>query len=191
MTTDITTFLTTWAEAERAGDTATLDQLLTDDFRGVGPLGFILPKPAWLERHEPGSGLSYETFELDEVQTRTHGTTALVTARQNAIGAYFGQPTPESIRATLALVDDGDGWKLATIHMSFIAGTAGSPPLPGPPRMKAEGPTGTVVLSPFIPLRRRLRSGRARSGKPRASAGRSRGAPHGCLAGRRGAARGR
>jgi ketosteroid isomerase-like protein len=132
MTTAIDTFLATWAEAERTGDTATLGQLLTDDFQGVGPLGFILPKPMWLARHEPGSGLSYETFELDEVQTRVHDGTALVTARQNAIGAFQGQPTPEAIRATLALVDDGDGWKLATIHMSFIAGTPGAPPLPGP-----------------------------------------------------------
>ena len=51
---DIDTTLTEWAAAERDGDTAALDTLLTGDFTAVGPLGFILPKQAWLARHRPG-----------------------------------------------------------------------------------------------------------------------------------------
>jgi ketosteroid isomerase-like protein len=126
----IDSFLSVWADAERTGDAAALDGLLTDDFVGIGPLGFSLPKPAWLARHRPGE-LTYDSFSLDEVQTRVHGNAALVTARQNARGAYQGHPTPEAVRATLALVDDRDGWRLAGIHMSFIAGTTGAPPIPG------------------------------------------------------------
>ena len=56
---------------------------------------------------------------------------ALATARINARGSYQAHAVPEATRATLALVSNGDGWKLAAIHMSFIAGTAGAPPIPG------------------------------------------------------------
>jgi ketosteroid isomerase-like protein len=130
MTDKIDSFLLAWTDAERTGDAAALDGLLTDDFVGVGPLGFTLPKAAWLARHQPGE-LTYETFDLDEKQTRVHGPAALVTARQNAKGAYQGRPTFESVRATLTLVDEAGGWRLAGIHMSFIAGTPGAPPVPG------------------------------------------------------------
>ena len=122
-------FLTKWTEAERTGDVATLDTLLTDDFVGVGPLGFTLPKDQWLARHQ-GDDLTYDTFDLEEVHTRVHGDMALVTARQSARGAYRGQPTPQEIRDSLALVRDAGDWRLAGIHMSFIAGTPGAPPLP-------------------------------------------------------------
>jgi ketosteroid isomerase-like protein len=127
--TDIDEFLGRWTTAERDADTATLDTLLTDDFLGVGPLGFTLPKPAWLARHQSGD-LTYESFALDELQTRLHSDAALITARHTARGAFRGQPTPEAVRATLALVKERGGWHLAGIHLSFIAGTPGAPPLP-------------------------------------------------------------
>jgi hypothetical protein len=61
----IDSFIAQWTRAECAGDTAALAVLLTDDFTGVGPLGFVLPKAAWLARHQQGA-LSYEAFGLDE-----------------------------------------------------------------------------------------------------------------------------
>ena len=67
---EITTFLTAWADAERDRDTEFLEANLTDDFVGVGPLGFQLPKPAWLARHR-GDDLRYEMFDLDEVADET------------------------------------------------------------------------------------------------------------------------
>lgn len=126
----VDTFLTQWSHAERNGDGSALDALLTDDFLGVGPLGFVLPKSVWVHRFDE-HGLAYETFDLDEVQTRVHGDAAVVTARQTARGTAAGQHVPEVVRATLTLVDVGGRWRLAGIHMSFIAGTPGAPPLPG------------------------------------------------------------
>ncbi len=127
--TEIDQFLDRWTTGEREGDAATLDTLLTDDFVGVGPLGFTLPKPAWLGRHASGD-LTYETFELDELQTRVHGDTAVITARNEAQGAFMGQATPPSLRVTLVVVNGGGGWQLAGLHYAFIAGTPGAPPLP-------------------------------------------------------------
>ena len=126
----VTNFLDEWTAAERTGDAAGLDRLLTDDFVGVGPFGFQLPKPAWLARHAPGE-LHYETFDLDEVDVRRHGDTAVVVARQTGKGDYQGTPVPEAARASLVLVGDDDRWRLAGLHLSFIAGTPGAPPLPG------------------------------------------------------------
>jgi ketosteroid isomerase-like protein len=130
MTDGIQAFLDQWSAAEQAGDTERIDAMLTDDFIAVGPLGFVLPKQAWLARHRPGE-LSYESFGLAEVQARVHDQAAIVTARNNSIGSYQGHPIPEAARATLVLTRDADRWRLAGAHMSFVAGTRGAPPLPG------------------------------------------------------------
>ncbi len=123
-------FLDVWTTAERDGDADTLDRILTDDFVGVGPLGFVLPKPAWLGRYRSGT-MQYERFDLDEVQTHVHDRAAVVVARQNQGGTAQGHPVPEAARATLVLSADGDDWRLAAVALSFIAGTRGSPPVPG------------------------------------------------------------
>ena len=123
-------FLTTWAAAEQGGDTTTLATQLASDFTAVGPLGFTLTKQAWLARHRHGD-LTYQAFSLSEVNARTAGGTAIVTARNNTRGSYQGHPIPEAVRASLILVSDADSWKLAAIHLSFIAGTPGASPLPG------------------------------------------------------------
>jgi ketosteroid isomerase-like protein len=123
---DLTTFLTTWADAERDGDAATTDRLLTDDFIGIGPVGFQLPKQAWLQR-QTGGDLHYDALSLDEVTTRRYGDCAVTTARWNARGTARGHPLPEATRATLVTVKEGGEWRLATIHFSFIANGAGGP----------------------------------------------------------------
>jgi ketosteroid isomerase-like protein len=131
MTDQTGAFLTAWITAEQAGDVPTLDQLLTAGFYGVGPMGFILPKTAWLARHQAGD-LAYQDFSLEEIQVRTLGeTAAVVTARNNTRGSYQGHAIPEAARVTLVLAGDAGRWKLAAIHLSFIAGTRGAPPLPG------------------------------------------------------------
>jgi hypothetical protein len=53
----------------------------------------------------------------------------IVSARQDAIGTFQGNPVPQVLRDTFVLLADDDTWKLATLHMSFIAGTPGAPPI--------------------------------------------------------------
>jgi len=137
MTQSIDSFLSAWTTAERAGDIEKLDALLADDFYGVGPLGFILPRPAWLARHRQGD-LVYEAFDLGEIRTQLHGEVAVVTARNNTRGSYQGHPIPGAVRATLVIEADAGSRRLAAIHMSFIAGTPGAPPVPGAASAPAE-----------------------------------------------------
>ena len=129
---EIEGFLTEWTSAEQKGDAAALDKLLADDFTGVGPLGFTLSKQDWLDRHAAGD-LKYRTFDLAEMAIRHYGDAAVVIARQSAAGAYRGHEVPGELRVTLVVADTSGSPKLATAHMSFIAGTPGAPPLLGRP----------------------------------------------------------
>ncbi len=130
MSEHIHAFLSKWTTAERAGDAERLATLLTHDFAGVGPLGFVLPRPAWLDRYR--QGLAYEQFSLEEIQIRLYDEVAVITARNNAGGTYQDQPLPEALRATLVIASNSEAVRLAAVHMSFIAGTKGSPPMPRP-----------------------------------------------------------
>jgi hypothetical protein len=69
-----------WAAAELGGDTASLGEILTDDFAGVGPRGFTLGREQWLQRHEIRK-LRYDPFGLDEVQMRHYGDAAVSRSR--------------------------------------------------------------------------------------------------------------
>jgi ketosteroid isomerase-like protein len=129
---DIEAFLTEWTAAEQSGDAAALDKLLTDDFTGVGPLGFTLSKQDWLDRHAAGD-LKYRTFELSDIAVRRYGDAAVVIAQQSAAGAYRGHEVPGDLRVTLVVADASGSPQLASAHMSFIAGTPGAPPIPGRP----------------------------------------------------------
>jgi ketosteroid isomerase-like protein len=127
---EITTFLSEWTAAEVSGDVAALERQLDEDFAGIGPLGFMLSRKDWLERHATGA-LSYDRFVLGEVQPRVYGDAAVVTARQTGQGTYQGHPVPGELRVTLVLAQRSRAWRLVVIHMSFIAGTPGAPPVPG------------------------------------------------------------
>jgi hypothetical protein len=70
MTDDIGLYLADWGRAERTGDAVRLDELLADDFVGIGPLGFSLSKAEWLARHR--QGLSYQAFDVEDAEVRDH-----------------------------------------------------------------------------------------------------------------------
>jgi hypothetical protein len=128
----IAAFLSRWVAAERSGVPVALEGLLAGNFLAIGPLGFPLSKDEWLTRHATGD-LRYDTFRLEEMRTREYGDVAVVTARQVAEGTYRGREVPPELRATLVLARQLGARRLAGIHYSFIAGTPGAPPLPGPP----------------------------------------------------------
>jgi ketosteroid isomerase-like protein len=127
---DIAAFLTEWAQAELTGDTAILASHLVEDFVGVGPLGFLLPKQAWLNRF--AQGLSYDEFALEQTQVRRYGDMAVVVGQQNQNGSMGSSPLPYgAVRATLVLLNRSGAWHLAGVHYSFIAGAPGAPAVPG------------------------------------------------------------
>ncbi len=114
-----------WAAAELDGDTASLREILADDFVAVGPRGFVLSGEQWLNRHESGS-LKYRSFGLDEAEIRTFEDAAIMVCRQTAAGVYEDEngryDIDESFRATLVFVHQDSGWRLAGLQLSPILG---------------------------------------------------------------------
>ena len=108
-----------WAKAELNADTDFLDRLLTDDFIGIGPLGFLLNKMQWLMRHRSGD-LRFTSFTWDEVQTRLYGDTAIVIGRQSQIATHKGDDATAQLRMTQIYVRGDGDWKLAGVQMSPI-----------------------------------------------------------------------
>lgn len=113
-----------FAGAELKADTEALEGLLTADFRGVGPLGFVLTKEQWIDRYRSGA-LVPAAFELRDLDVRELGDTAVVLGVQRQEGSYHGHPANGEFRITLVLTRQGDGWAVAHCHLS---GPLGPPP---------------------------------------------------------------
>jgi ketosteroid isomerase-like protein len=124
MTTTIDPIIQRWADAERRGDIADLDELLADDFVGIGPVGFVLGREPWLGRFD--HGLAYDELTLDEVDEHRHGDTVVVVAHQHADGHAGDVPVPADTRVSLTIVQEGGAPRIAGIQYSFIG-----PPLGG------------------------------------------------------------
>jgi ketosteroid isomerase-like protein len=118
-TTEILAVAARWEAAELAGDTAVLRELLTDDFVGVGPLGFVLNKQAWLGRHSPGA-LTHTEFSWHDVQVRVYGSSAVAVGIEEAKGSFGGHPIAGKLRSTHILVRSGGQWRIAGVHVSAI-----------------------------------------------------------------------
>jgi ketosteroid isomerase-like protein len=109
-----------WVDAELHADTDALREMLHDDFVGVGPLGFMLPKPAWIGRHHSGD-LEYQSLSLSDTSVRHFGDTAIVIAAQHQQATYQGRPVPgDQFRITLVIVGGGEP-RIAGLQLSPIA----------------------------------------------------------------------
>ncbi len=112
-----------WAEAEVRGDIAALDALATDDFRLVGPAGFILDKQQWLDRYRSGT-LVTRSLRWEDVEVRVYGDAAVAVGRHIQQAQHQGNPVDGEFRATHIAVHDADRWRLAGVHI----GPLGTPP---------------------------------------------------------------
>ncbi|HEX4831654.1 MAG TPA: nuclear transport factor 2 family protein [Trebonia sp.] len=115
--------ISAWAQAELAGDTASLDSLLHPQFLSVGPFGFILDREQWKARF--GGGLSYRGFSFEAgPPARAFGGTQIVIGTQKQEGEFQGRPVEGALRVTLVLAQDPD-WQIVSMHISL-----GNPPVP-------------------------------------------------------------
>lgn len=111
-----------WAAAEERNDAGALDGLLADGFAGVGPFGFILTRDQWLARF--ANGLVNRSFTVTDLQVRDFGTAAVGIGVLAQETSWQGTDNSGRFRVTLVAVQEGEGWRLAHVHIG---------PLQGPP----------------------------------------------------------
>ncbi|NUS16515.1 MAG: nuclear transport factor 2 family protein [Streptomyces sp.] len=114
---ELADFARRWSEAERRGDVAALDTLLTDDFTAVGPQGFVLDKKQWIDRYASGA-LIHDAFTWEEVTVRRHGQSAVAVGVQGQQSIYDGRDADGHFRVTQMIVAEGAQWRLAAVHLS-------------------------------------------------------------------------
>jgi ketosteroid isomerase-like protein len=114
-----------WAAAEEKNDAGLLDGLLADDFVGVGPFGFVLPREQWLVRFD--NGLENRAFAVEDPQARDYGTAAVVIGVQAQETSYQGNDNSGRFRLTLVAVRPGDRWLVAGVHIGPLQIPAGPP----------------------------------------------------------------
>ena len=119
---EIADLLTRFADAQRQSDVDDLSGLLTDDFKLVGPLGFVVPKEKWLEQFRTGM-LEIQSLEWDEIDIRIHAHAhfAIAIGRLTQAGTYARQPADGQFRVSAIAIRPGTSWHLAGAHYSPIA----------------------------------------------------------------------
>lgn len=133
--TEILDLVRRWADAERTGDVAAYDDLLAEDFLGIGPVGFALPAKAWVDRHR--GGLTNHEFEVLDPQVRLFGDTAdgadtadtaIVHGEQKQRATARGHDASGSFRVALVVVRQEGRWRIAHIQLSGPLRDAAAPP---------------------------------------------------------------
>jgi ketosteroid isomerase-like protein len=104
-----------WAAAEEKNDAGALDELLAGAFAGVGPFGFILTRDQWLARF--ANGLVNRSVAVTDLQVRDFGTAAVGIGVLAQETSWQGSDNSGRFRLTLVAVQEGEGWRLAHVHI--------------------------------------------------------------------------
>ncbi|MFW6202245.1 MAG: DUF4440 domain-containing protein [Gemmatimonadota bacterium] len=103
--------------AELAGDAAALDTMIADDFHGVDAADGALTKATVLEGYRAGT-VSLRSHEIDDVEVRVFGETAVVTGRARIRGRAAGSEFDSRLRYMDVWVRGPDRWLLAAAHLA-------------------------------------------------------------------------
>ena len=103
-----------------AGDTAGLDNLLTDDFVLIDVFrGAEISRSALLALIE-SQQLTFAPVTPMDVTVRLHGTTAIITGRTDMRGSFEDTPFAAASRYTHIYVHRDGGWHLAAAQGTMI-----------------------------------------------------------------------
>src|SRR5271156_1937365 len=88
-----------WRQAQLAGDVATMDKLLSDDYIGISVTGQVNTKMQQLDRMRSHK-FALTKLELGEMQVKLVGSIAIVTSRAEVEGTNDGVPIQGTFRYT-------------------------------------------------------------------------------------------
>jgi ketosteroid isomerase-like protein len=103
-----------WARYLMESDPDRLATLIAPEFTFIGPDGEYEHARRYLEgyRKLPQLGVRVESVEMDQVETRLLGDTAIVTGRVVARVQVQGSPMQERVRFTRVYQRRGAGWQM-------------------------------------------------------------------------------
>jgi ketosteroid isomerase-like protein len=79
-----------WTDAVKAGDADKVDEILADDWRGIGPDGSTETKKAYVADVKSGK-LKLETFDFGSTDVKVIGSTAIVQGSDSEKGSFDGK----------------------------------------------------------------------------------------------------
>jgi hypothetical protein len=102
------------------GDTATLEQRVADRCTVIGPKGFLISKPEWIDAH---SGHVYEQVALDSLErdVQVYGDTAVCVDLQHSECLFKGQLITGLFRVLSVWTRHESGWQLVAIQYTSVA----------------------------------------------------------------------
>lgn len=101
-------------------DTTTLERIISDDYTNTNNSGQVLTKAQLMAEVKSGD-LKYETIDIDDVQVRVYGDTAVFTGRATVKGARKGEDISGQNRLTRVYVKQQGRWQLVAQQSTRIA----------------------------------------------------------------------
>jgi ketosteroid isomerase-like protein len=108
------------AQATVKGDTALIEQSTADDYTFVNFRGALRTKAQLLADFKSGE-LKLEGNDLDDLQARVYGDTAVVTGRSTQKGKAYGQDAAGQYRFTRVYVRKDGKWKAVAFQSTKVA----------------------------------------------------------------------
>jgi ketosteroid isomerase-like protein len=110
----------TWRNAILKHDTATMTNLLSDDYVGITARGTLQSKDDVLAGLRSGA-LQFATLDLSDRKVRFYAQTAVVTSRAEVAGTSSNSDVTGSYRYTRVYVRDAKGaWKVVSFEVNRI-----------------------------------------------------------------------
>jgi len=118
-----------FSAAFQSADIATLDNLLTENYRHVnGSSGNVINKDQWLAwlasrgAEIQNGDFSYEDYEVEDLQVELYGDMAVVIGVARANGVRNGEPFTMALAFTNVWVKQNGDWRRAAFHDSSLPG---------------------------------------------------------------------
>jgi uncharacterized protein (TIGR02246 family) len=114
--TDIRRAETTWADSLKSGDPQRLATIIAPTFTFIGPDGQVENRQAYLAGYKqlPELGVKVNSIDMDEVDVRIFGDTAIVTGRVVAKLTMKDQPLTENVRFTRVYQRQSGTWLMVS-----------------------------------------------------------------------------
>lgn len=107
-------------DAVERGDVAGVGRILADDFIATSSRGELRSKAAELDDMKPSPDYVMEGFNLDDINVRVFGGTAVATGRSTLKVAYKGQSNTSVFRYTRVYVKRKGQWRAVAQQLTRL-----------------------------------------------------------------------